>query len=101
QYKYSKIIAIRLNGGAVNDLTIFPNPFTTNVKLQLSAKQDAEATIRVSNAAGQAVLTQRVALQQGDNLIVISNGLEKLKPGLHILEVISVEGRYTQKLIKR
>lgn len=101
KFSYSKIVAIRLAGGPVRELTVFPNPFTDNVKLQMNATRETAATLRVSNAAGQVVLVRNIQLQKGDNIIVLSNGLEALQPGLHILEVISSEGKVAQKIIKR
>lgn len=98
---YSKIVALRLSNGPIKNLTVFPNPFTTDLKLQISSLSETTGTVRISNAIGQVVYNRNIILQKGENIVVLTSGLETLKPGMHLMEVITTEGKVTQKIIKR
>jgi hypothetical protein len=98
---YSKIVSLKVSGGNIKNLTVFPNPFTTDLKLQVVSDKDADMTIRINNALGQPVINRRVTLQKGENIIVLSSELQTLKPGIHLMEIITDEGKTTQKIIKR
>ncbi|MFZ1533628.1 MAG: T9SS type A sorting domain-containing protein, partial [Chitinophagaceae bacterium] len=98
---YSKIVALRLDGLlALKNFTIYPNPFTTDLKLQISSAKETAITIRINNAAGQLESNYSINVQAGENIVVLSN-LEMLKPGLYFMEIISEDGKFTNKIIKR
>ncbi len=97
---YSKIIALRLNGLlTLNNFTVYPNPFTNNLKLQISSAGETAITIRINSSAGQMENIYHITLQPGGNIVVLSN-LETLKQGIHFMEIISDDGKLTQKIIK-
>jgi hypothetical protein len=98
---YSKIVVLRLSGSVVKDFTVYPNPFTSNLKLELSSDKETEVIIRISDALGQSVINRSILLQRGANVIVLSSEIQNLKPGIHLLEIISEDGKLTQKIIKR
>lgn len=97
---FSKIVSLRLNG-AVKNFTVYPNPFSSDLKIELEAAKDAPVTLRISNAIGQAVVNRNTLLQKGNNVIVLSAELSALKAGMYVIEIISEDGRQTQKIIKR
>lgn len=98
---YSKIVALRLNGLAtLNNFTVYPNPFTSNVKMQINSTREETITVRINNAAGQQEINRSVKLQPGDNIVVIQD-LDALKPGVHIVEIISEDGKIGQKIMKK
>lgn len=97
----SKIVSLRINGGSIKDFTVFPNPFSNDLKIQLSSDKQAPVQIRISNAAGQLVVSKNIMLQKGENIVVMSSELNSLKPGMHLMEIISEDGKMTQKIIKR
>jgi len=98
---YSTIVSLKLNGGPVKSFTVYPNPFTSNLKVQVSSEKEAVINLRISNAGGQVVLTRTVTVQKGDNVIVLSSEIAGLKPGMHILEITTESGKFTEKIIKR
>ena len=61
---YSKIISLKLNGGFVKRLLLTPNPFTSNLKLELNADQSEVINLRISNNAGQVVLNKNISVQK-------------------------------------
>lgn len=98
---YSKIVVLRLNGGIVKDFNVYPNPFSSDLKIQISSEKESAATIRISNAAGQLVVSRNVTIQKGENILVLSSELQTLKPGMHLMEIITEDGKVSQKIIKR
>jgi hypothetical protein len=98
---YSKIVSLKVNGGNIKNLTVFPNPFTTDLKLQVISEKEADITIRINNVLGQPVINRRLTLQKGENIIVLSSELKTLKPGTHLMEIITDEGKTTQQIIKQ
>lgn len=98
---YSKIIALKLQGIFVSDFSVYPNPFTTDLKIQMNSEKEENVTIRISNAVGQSIVNRKSLLQKGENIIVISSELARLQKGMYILEVITESGKQTQKIIKK
>ncbi len=101
QFSLSKVVALRINGKTVSSLTVYPNPFTSDLKVELNADKDAIAVLRVSNAAGQVIVNRNSQLLKGNNVIILSSELSALNRGMYIVELITDEGKLTQKIIKR
>jgi uncharacterized repeat protein (TIGR01451 family) len=93
---YSKIIALRLKGTANDNFSVYPSPFESNVKITLSAKEDKEVQCRIISFDGKEVLNRKIAVQKGDNIIVLKD-LEKIAAGSYLLEI----NTGTEKLIKK
>jgi uncharacterized repeat protein (TIGR01451 family) len=101
-YKWylSRIAALRLNGWvALEYFTVYPSPFTSDLKLQISSVKETAITIRINNSAGQLQINYRVTLQPGGNIVVLSN-LDNLRPGIYLIDIISEGDKLTQKIIK-
>lgn len=98
---YSKIVSLRLNNGPVKSLITYPNPFTSSLKLEMNAEQAETVKLRITNATGQVVLSRDVLVQKGNNVIVLNAEIASLKPGIHIIEITTSNGKLTEKVIKR
>lgn len=99
--EFSKIVALHLDGnGIVKEYTVYPNPFTSNIKLNISSARETNVLIRITNTAGQAMVTRSVNLQPGDNIVVVKD-LDVLPKGIHLMEVISEDGKLVQKILKK
>ncbi len=55
--------------------------------------------IRINNLQGQTLISKRVSVQAGNNIIVMDN-LQQLQSGVYMLEVIVKDGKHSQQLIK-
>ncbi|MBP6286491.1 MAG: T9SS type A sorting domain-containing protein [Ferruginibacter sp.] len=98
---FSTVVALRLDGSiAVSSLTVYPNPFTSNIKLQLRSAKEENSTIRFINARGQEVLKRNVTLMPGDNIVVVGD-LQTVAPGLYIMELRTGNDVITQRIIKQ
>lgn len=101
QSSLSKVVALRINGKVVTSLTVYPNPFTSDIKVELNADKDANAVLRISNAAGQVVVNKNAQIFKGNNVIVLSSELSALNRGMYVVDLITEEGKLTQKIIKK
>ena len=97
---YSKIVALRLEADRnMNSFVVYPNPFSTNLKLQVKADGESSLTVNIYNALGQREISRKLTLQSGTNVVVLQD-LDNLKPGLHVLELVTEDGKMTQKIMK-
>lgn len=96
---FSQIVAVRLDGVAMDAVNLYPNPFTSNIKLQLRSMKEEDVTVRLITSSGQIAIKRAVTLQPGDNLVVIKD-LETLAPGMYVLEMQTSGGTVSQQIIK-
>lgn len=96
---YSKTVSLRIGGARISNLTAYPNPFIGNIKIQIEASEKEEVLVRINSLSGQTLLTKRIPVQKGNNIVVIDN-LQQLQTGIYMLEVIAKDGNHTQRLIK-
>lgn len=101
KFSMSKTVALRIEGVVVKSFNVFPNPFTDNLKVQVNADKESVATIRITNLNGQIAVSRNVTLQPGENVIVLSQELATLSAGMHLMEISTTDGKYTQKIMKR
>lgn len=98
---FSKIVMVRLSGSTtLNTISVFPNPFVSNVKLQLNSRTETEITVRIVNMLGQQEAVRKIGVQPGENIIVVQD-LQSLKTGNYLLEVITEDGKTTHKITKK
>ena len=97
---FSNTVSLRLSGVKLNNYTVYPNPFASDIKLQVETEKQTAMTVRISNVSGQVVINKQVSLQNGQNIVVIPN-LGSLKPGMYIVEMISVDWKQTLRVTKQ
>lgn len=96
----TKTIALRLSGvEMIKQFTVYPNPFVSNIKMQLYSDKDEMSTIKIYNVAGQAVVNRSIELQTGDNIVVLKD-LESLAKGTYTVEIKTQNGTQTKRIIK-
>jgi hypothetical protein len=101
QYSFSKIVAVKLNGSAFSDkISVFPNPFTSNIKISFAATTEEVANFRIIGFDGRVVATRKMTIQKGDNIVVMTD-LGNLSRGSYILEVVTSTDKFIQKIIKQ
>jgi len=100
KYSFSKIIAIKLNGTFSNEtFSVYPNPFITDIKVRMTSQEDVMATFRVISFDGKEVLSRKIPVQKGDNIIVVKD-FGTLSRGNYILEVTTASDKFISKIIK-
>jgi hypothetical protein len=84
KFKYSNVVAVRLN--KVSGITTWPNPFNSSITINITASQNTEFTIRLTDVAGKTILTNTRPVSKGISQITYSE-LDKLAAGVYILDV--------------
>ncbi|OQA01669.1 MAG: translocation protein TolB [Bacteroidetes bacterium ADurb.Bin408] len=80
-----------------SSVTIFPNPFSDILSLVFSAQENFNADIFVYDLTGRAVLHEKKPVYAGITSISISTVI--LEEGFYIIEVNTVKGILTKKLL--
>lgn len=92
---------MRTGSSENKDFLVYPNPFKTDIKIQITANKNTEASLRLTNAAGQTIVSKKVQVQKGANVIVLANELSATSPGIYVVEITVGEERYLSKLLKK
>lgn len=85
---------------AVNELSIYPNPVTDRLNVNLNMIDAGTVTFNVMNVVGQQIQqATTVSLSVGKNVQTINTA--ELVPGIYILNIITDEGTVQQKFVKK
>jgi len=80
-------------------MTVFPNPVQDLLNLNINIAEYSEATIMVSNVAGQMIQQQIVNLQNGDNVLNIDLG--SAPSGVYMVSVETSSHQAVSRFIKQ
>lgn len=97
-FSYSEVRSLNVGGGAA--VSVFPNPFSDDVTLQISSAKADDALIRVSDVAGRQVRTQAVSLAQGYNEVSLLIGAQE-PAGMYFVTVLIAGERFVLKVQKQ
>jgi hypothetical protein len=84
--KYTQVRTVRFNNKQENYLVTAPNPFNNNFIINYQSAQREMITIRVFNVSGQQQLTKQIPVNNGVNIIKITEAAQ-LPSGIYIIEV--------------
>ncbi len=98
-FTYSDIVVINNinNNGYIVQVT--PNPFQSQVLINVTAPQDARLTIELMDMSGKKLMTQSATVSQGNNTITVSQ-LANFAHGTYLLHLYNNNINQTIKLIK-
>jgi hypothetical protein len=82
----------------VRDVTVYPNPFTDYVTVQIDAVQSQEAEVTVYNVIGTPIKTERIHVSNGANQLNIE--ASDWASGMYIVMIKSNGGVYSIKIEK-
>lgn len=97
-FRYSDIIYLRRNAKGV--LQVMGNPFTTDLRLQLSVSENSKVQINLYDAQGKLLRSQNASLSQGITVMSVNN-VSMLPYGTYYLEAILNNQRFREKVIKK
>jgi uncharacterized repeat protein (TIGR01451 family) len=97
-FKYSNVVALKLNN-AGSSINTYPNPFTSNIKIEVVSQIEEVAHIKLIAMDGRIVNQFDVKLTKGINSIQMSN-LSKLPKSTYTVEVSTATNKSTKSLIK-
>ena len=96
---YSNVLSVRLK--KTNRLvTIYPNPFTSYLKINMEWNSSEVIIAKVINIQGQEIMSKNIQMIKGLNYISIDE-LSKLSAGNYFIQFISGAERFTQKITKQ
>ena len=99
-FKLSNIISLKLKGLNNNGmLNVYPNPFTTDIKIEYNSQIKESATITLYAIDGKIVNQQFTELLMGNNIIPINN-LSSIQKGNYLIEVKTASGKVIKKIVK-
>jgi Secretion system C-terminal sorting domain len=84
---YSTIKLARFEGNPVSQVQVSPNPFMEKLNLKFVTEESGKAEVRITNAAGQTLLSKQSTIIKGYNNIQIE-GLNGLASGMYIAQLI-------------
>jgi len=100
KYSFSKIIALKINGNNTNEhFNVYPNPFYSDVKIELLGTRKETGMIRFITFEGKEVLRRSVEIEKGTNIIVLKD-LNYLPRGNYILEMTTSSNKIIRKITK-
>jgi hypothetical protein len=85
-------------GGVQAEVSIYPNPAQQSARLQVVVKEKTEATVEMVDVMGRKIWSRNATLSSGTNHIALP--LESVAPGIYLINIISTNGKHTERLIK-
>ena len=96
---YSTIVSVNINTENTNSMSVYPNPFTTDYAISLTANADAKATVELFNIQGKQVNVQTKNITKGFNVLQVTN-IEALHSGIYFVKVTINGETQVMKLVK-
>ena len=94
---YSRVLVLRRDNRSINGFTITPNPAINGQTLiTINSGTNTFVQVKVMDNNGRALLLQQNTIVTGNNTIPIKN-MDRLPPGIYILQLISDNNTYNQK----
>jgi D-alanyl-D-alanine carboxypeptidase len=78
-------------------LQVYPQPANASVQLQFTSESAGSATVRITNAAGQTLLTRTIATREGSNHLPFD--IRTLPAGIYTLQLLNGNAHLQQKLV--
>jgi hypothetical protein len=96
---YSNTVLVRIQSDESNGLSVYPNPFTTDYSVSLTAVSEGKATIEMVDIQGKQVSIETRTLSKGVNVLPM-NKLESLYNGIYLVKVTINGETQVLKLVK-
>ncbi len=90
-------MGIEENNMSENEVSIYPNPFNTNINIRLSSREAVD--IEIEDVLGRTYLLLND--EPSDQTIQINMDSYNLNPGIYFLRIRSANNLVTQKIIKK
>lgn len=97
--KFSNIVSVKINASYTpQEMTIFPNPSSTNAQLRFKAGAASTATILIYDASGKMIMHQQATILAGNNNVSLNN-ITQLNEGMYTVKMVTAKAAYSTKLI--
>jgi len=101
KYSYSNTISARQSNLSNETVTIYPSPFTSQIKIDYVALQATDLNIELTDAAGRIIVQKMVSLEEGSNTISLDQ-LNALSTGSYYIKLKDINSGelFIRKLVK-
>ena len=82
-----------------SDLIIYPNPFTEQFNMDISAAEESTCAWSVYDMTGRLVLNRNEAIHKGDNLLNVE--ASTLTKGVYMLNAIINNEKHSFRIVKQ
>ncbi|MBX2931264.1 MAG: T9SS type A sorting domain-containing protein [Chitinophagaceae bacterium] len=98
-FKYSGIVKLNINNNRENVISVYPNPFTTQLWVNISAEKNTTAYITIKDITGRTLIAKTVAVTKGSNNVIL-NEAGNLQKGVYMLSVNINDTVHLMKVVK-
>jgi hypothetical protein len=98
-FEYSKTITIKSADNTKDAISVNPNPFTSDLNINIEVANDTKAAYEIVDLNGKTVLSATLNVIKGASSINI-DGAERLKQGIYFVRVSTDLGTQVFKLVK-
>ncbi len=101
---YSNVVAVSLgiitsgSNGEKSGFNIYPNPVQSTLNAQVTITKAGAAQLKVVDAQGKVVATQKTSLEVGTTSIAIPTA--QLAQGWYVIEIETTDGKQQQRFVK-
>ena len=96
---FSKIVPVKLKK-ALGDFTVSPNPFISNLNINIVWDKNETTLVKVYNVTGAEVISKMVTMIRGYNYVAIDD-LARVPSGSYIVQFMTAGGRIFKQVIKQ
>ncbi|MFN7313457.1 MAG: T9SS type A sorting domain-containing protein [Bacteroidota bacterium] len=98
-FTYSNAIGVDNKEYTIENVEIYPNPFTASLSIKLNAAVAGDAQLTIADLSGRLLAQQTLALVDGTNTISLNN-LEGLNKGIYFVKITYNNQTKVYKLVK-
>ena len=98
KYSYSNVIVVSVKNAGIKIAT-YPNPFTSQVNIQVPSTLKGTATVALFDGSGKKVKELKTIVQPGINYISLDD-LQALSRGVYFIEITAGDKKAEAKLLK-
>ncbi|HVZ96978.1 MAG TPA: T9SS type A sorting domain-containing protein [Chitinophagaceae bacterium] len=95
--KYTFSSVVKLTVGSNATILAYPNPFTSEFTVSLSADKTAPAALKLLSITGQVMFSKTISINKGNNSILVNN-LPSFPPGIYYMSITNDELNVKTKL---
>jgi hypothetical protein len=101
KFTYSKVLTLRKDQKAVNEITVVPNPVVnSNAVIRISSTEKGVADLRIVDFSGRVIKSQKLNLYEGINTIPVGD-IGKLSTGMYTVQLFKGTEVFNSKFIVR
>jgi hypothetical protein len=98
-FTYSTVVSVKFIDHSKNEITLVPNPFTTDLSVSFNSESSSQVVVRVTNMSGQLVSEKMVNIPIGSNTYSIDEA-STLTTGIYFVTLVFNDGVSTYKVVK-